>query len=62
MRIELVKDEDFPAVIDLKTSIINGSIYNETIEASIIEKPKYLSPYRMDAVLIGKKVAMTVTG
>jgi len=62
MRIELVKDEDFPAVIDLKTNIINGSIYNETIEASVIEKPKYLSPYRMDAVLIGKKVAITVTG
>lgn len=62
MRIELVKDEDFPAIIDLVTVAAVGDIYEESLEAKIIEKPKYLAPYRMDAVLIGKRVALSVIG
>ena len=62
MRIELVRDEDFPAIIDLTTVVAAGDIYEESLEAQIIEKPKYLAPYRMDAVLVGKRVALSVTG
>lgn len=60
MQIELVKDEDFPAVINLVTVSAVGDVYNESLEAQVIEKPKYLAPYRMDAVFMSKKVVMTV--
>lgn len=59
MRIELVKDEDFPAIINLVTVSAVGDVYNESLEAEII-KPKYLAPYRMNAVFMSKKVVATV--
>ena len=59
MRIELVKDEDFPAIITLVTVSAVGDVYNESLEAEII-KPKYLAPYRMNAVFMSKKVVATV--
>ena len=60
MQIELVKDEDFPAVINLVTVSAVGDIYNESLEAQVIEKPKYLTAYRMNAVFISKKIVATV--
>ena len=60
MQIELVKDEDFPAIINLVTVSAVGDIYNESLEAQVIEKPKYLTAYRMNAVFISKKIVATV--
>ena len=60
MQIELIKDEDFPAVINLVTVSAVGDIYNESLEAQVIEKPKYLTAYRMNAVFISKKIVATV--
>lgn len=60
LRIELEKDPNLPAVIDLVSILATSSEYAESLEAEIIEKPKYLAPYACNIALIGKKVALSV--
>jgi len=60
LRIELEKDPNLPAVIDLVSILATSSEYVESLEAEIIEKPKYLAPYACNIALIGKKVALSV--
>lgn len=61
LRIELEKDENFPAIIDLVSIQATSMTYEESLEAEIIEKPKYFTPYACNVALIGKKVALSVT-
>ena len=58
--IEIEKTKDFPAVIKLVSILATSASYEETIEAEIIEKPKYFTPYACNCALVGKKVALSV--
>lgn len=61
IRIELLKCENFPAVIDLVTVLASGDIYKESIDTEVITQPKYLTAYKVDILFTGKKVVAAVT-
>lgn len=48
------------AVIELAYTTWDENLYQETIDTAVIENPKYITPYRMDAVFKAKKIAVSV--
>lgn len=60
IRVELLKCDNFPAIIDLVTVLASGDIYNESLDSEVIAKPKYLNAYKVDVLFMGKKVVAAV--
>ena len=60
LEITLEKVKDFPAVINLVSILATSASYEESLEAEIIEKPKYFAPYVCNCALVGKKVSISV--
>lgn len=58
--IQIYKNEDFPATINLACAPYKGNLYHETTEAPIISNPKTLTPYMINVVISGKKVPASV--
>lgn len=61
IRVELLKCENFPAIIDLVTVLASGDIYKESLDTEVITKPKYLNAYKVNVLFMGKKVVAAVT-
>ena len=55
-----VGDKDKQATIELVNTTWTDDLYQETIEAPEILKPKYITPYRMDARFTVKTLAISV--
>lgn len=60
LEIQLEKVKDFPAIINLVSILATSVSYEESLEAEIIEKPKYFAPYVCNCVLVSKKVSISV--
>ena len=54
------KVKNFPAIINLVSILATSASYEETLEAEIIKRPKYMSPYACNFALVGKKVSISV--